>query len=64
MIRTEFHVEGRKQVSITLEPFFMLNLEISRCESLENCLESFFTERTLNDYKNSEGKTVHAKHKY
>jgi len=41
-IRTEFNVEGRNDVSITLEPFFMLNLEISRCEEIESCLESFF----------------------
>lgn len=64
LIRTELTVEGSKTVSITLEQFFMLNLEISRCEEIENCLESFFTERVLNDYKNNEGKKVIAKHKY
>jgi ubiquitin C-terminal hydrolase len=64
MIRTEFNVDGSKQVSITLEPFFILNLEISRCEEIENCLESFFTERVLNDYKNSDGINVRAIHRY
>ena len=42
----------------------MLNLEISRCEELESCLESFFTERRITDYKNAEGRTVVARHKY
>ncbi len=42
LLRTEFHVEGRKQVNVSFEPFFVLNLEITRCEELANCLESFF----------------------
>ena len=39
VIRTEFNVEGSKNVSITLEPFFILNLEISKCEDVDYCLE-------------------------
>ena len=63
MIRTEFHVENSKQASINLEPFFILNLEISKCEEIESCLESFFNERVLNDYV-SNGVPVRATHKY
>lgn len=34
LLRTEFHVEGRKHTNITFEPFFMLNLEISGCHDV------------------------------
>lgn len=51
MIRTELHVEGSKHVSVTYEPFFAINLEITRCEALEDCLHAFFEEKRLNDYK-------------
>lgn len=42
LIRTEFHVEGRKHTNVSFEPFFVLNLEITKCEDLESCLGSFF----------------------
>ena len=61
--RTEFHVEGTKSASITIEPFFILNLEITKCKDLENALESSFNERRINDYKTEQGKLVYAKHK-
>lgn len=38
LIRTELHVEGSKHVSVTYEPFFAINLEITKCEELEDCL--------------------------
>lgn len=50
-IRTELHVQGSKSVSVTFEPFFILHLEITKCEDLENCLYQFFLEKKLNDYK-------------
>ena len=59
VVRTEFHVEKSKQTSVTFEPFFVLNLEITRCEDLESCLHSFFNEKRINDYK-LEGKEVRA----
>ena len=59
-MRTEFSVQNSTP-SITLEPFFMLSLEISRCEEIENCLDSFFKERRLDDYV-SNGVKVHATH--
>lgn len=61
MMRTEFHVEGRKHTNVTFEPFFVLNLEITKCEDLESCLSSFFDQRPLSDYK-EEGKLVKAYH--
>ncbi len=61
LLRTEFHVEGRKQCNVTFEPFFDLQLEISRCADLENCLSSFFEEKPLSDYKD-DGKVVRAYH--
>lgn len=60
-MRTEFHVEGRKHTTVTFEPFFVLNLEITKCEDLESCMSSFFDERYLNDYK-VDGKIVRAYH--
>jgi ubiquitin C-terminal hydrolase len=51
VLRTELHVEGSRQTSVTFEPFFILNLEISKCYDLESCLCSFFDERRLSDYK-------------
>ena len=61
LIRTEFHVEGRKQTNVTFEPFFALNLEISRCEDIENSLDSFFDQKRLSDYK-VDGREVRAYH--
>jgi len=59
LLRTEFHVEGSKKVSVTYEPFFVLNLEITKCEDLQSCLYSFFTEKRIEDYKH-EGRKVKA----
>ena len=39
-----------------MEPFFMLNLEITRDNELESCLESFFEIRPLTDYKTEDNK--------
>lgn len=61
LIRTEFHVEGRKHTNVTFEPFFVLNLEITKCEDLESCLSSFFDQAPLHDYK-VDGKVVRAHH--
>lgn len=61
VVRNEFHIEGSKQVSVTFEPFFILNLEISKCEDLESCLHSFFNAKRLDDYK-LDGKEVRASH--
>ena len=61
LLRTEFHVEGRSQVTVTFEPFFDLQLEISKCGDLENCLSSFFEEKPLSDYKD-DGRVVRAYH--
>lgn len=60
-MRNEFHIDRSKQTSVTFEPFFILNLEISRCEDLEACLFSFFNEKRINDYKvdGVEVKAVH-----
>jgi len=62
LLRTEFHIVGSKKASITYEPFFILNLEITKCEDLESCLYSFFNERRINDYK-VDGRTVGAYYK-
>ena len=61
LLRTEFHVEGRKHVTVSFEPFFLLNLEISRCEDLESCLSSFFETKPLTDYM-VDGKLARAWH--
>lgn len=61
LIRTEFHVEGRKHTNVTFEPFFVLNLEITKCEDLESCLSSFFDQIPLSDYK-VDGNIVRAHH--
>ena len=61
-MRTEFHVVGSKKASLTYEPFFILNLEITKCEDLESCLYSYFNERRLNDYK-VDGRVVGAYYK-
>jgi hypothetical protein len=62
MLRTEFHVEGRKNCTVTFEPFFFLNLEITKCEDLESCLSSFFESNYLSDFKDETGKVVKAYH--
>ena len=62
LLRTEFHVDGRKNCTVTFEPFFALNLEISRCEDLESCLSSYFRSKNLDDYKDEAGKFVKAYH--
>jgi hypothetical protein len=46
---------------VTFEPFFDLQLEISRCADLENCLSSFFEAKPLSDYKD-DGRVVRAYH--
>jgi hypothetical protein len=46
---------------VKFEPFFILNLEISRCEDLESCLHSFFDAKRINDYK-VDGREVRASH--
>ncbi len=61
LLRTEFHIEGRKQCTVSFEPFFDLQLEISRCQDLQSCLNSYFDSKYLNDYK-VEGKVVRAYH--
>lgn len=51
VLRTEFHKQGTKVVSTTYEPFYLLNLEIPKnCFTLQECLDSYFQERVLNDY--------------
>lgn len=50
VLRTDLFVEGSRQTSVTYEPFFILNLEISRCYNLNDCLSSFFQERKISDY--------------
>jgi hypothetical protein len=60
-MRNEFSVMHSKQASVTFEPFFVLNLEITKCEDLESCLHSFFDTKLINDYK-IDGKTVRANH--
>jgi len=62
VLRTEFHIENSKQVSVTYEPFFVISLEITKCEDLESCLFNFFSEKRLNDYKH-EGRPVKAYYK-
>jgi hypothetical protein len=62
LLRTEFHVEGRKNCTVSFEPFFALNLEISKCEDLESCLSSYFRSKYLDDYKDEAGKFVKAYH--
>lgn len=49
-------------MSVTYEPFSVLNLEISKCEDLESCLYSFFTEKRIEDYK-IDGRKVRAYYK-
>jgi ubiquitin C-terminal hydrolase len=61
VLRNEFHIERSNKTSVTFEPFFILNLEISRCEDLESCLQSFFNEKRINDYK-VDGVEVRAVH--
>lgn len=62
LLRTEFHVDGRKNCTVSFEPFFALNLEISRCDTLENCLSSYFQSKYLDDYKDEAGMFVRAYH--
>ncbi len=62
LLRTEFHVDGRKNCTVTFEPFFALNLEILRCDTLENCLSSYFQSKYLDDYKDESGMLVRAYH--
>jgi len=60
-MRNEFTVMNSKHTSVNFEPFFILNLEITKCEDLQSCLHSFFDTKYINDYK-IEGKTVRANH--
>lgn len=51
VLRTEFHVQGAKNVSETHEPFFVLNLEIPKhAKTLQDCLESYFNDKVIHDY--------------
>jgi ubiquitin C-terminal hydrolase len=59
LLKNEFHIEGSKKVSVTYEPFFVLNLEISNSETIDDCLFNFFHEKKINDYK-VEGRHVNA----
>lgn len=60
-MRNEFQVDRSSKISVTYEPFFFLNLEVNRSESLEDCLNAFFKAKPLNDYK-VDGKEVRATH--
>lgn len=42
--QTEIHIEGSRTVSVSHEPFFVLNLEIPRDgdQTLQECLDSYF----------------------
>ncbi len=51
LMRSELSIEKSKKVSVTYEPFFMLNLELVREESVESCLDAFFADKKLEDYK-------------
>lgn len=64
VLQTELHIEGSRSVSLTHEPFFVLNLEIPRngTKNLQTCLNSYFTERRIDDYRHN-GRTVRATHK-
>ena len=64
VLQTELHIEGTRSVSVTHEPFFVLNLEIPRHgqKNLQTCLNSYFTERNIDDYRHK-GRTVRATHK-
>eukprot|EP00347_Sterkiella_histriomuscorum_P023370 403334902 len=61
IVRNEFQIDRSTNVSVTFEPFFFLNLEVNRSESLEECLNNFFRSKIINDYK-LEGKIVRATH--
>lgn len=62
--QTEIHIEGQKSISVSHEPFFVLNLEIPRTgdKNLQTCLASYFQERPIHDYQ-FKGRTVRATHK-
>ena len=51
VIRWERYQYGSKNVSVNFEPFFILQIEITRWEDLESCLDHFFSESRLIDYK-------------
>ena len=42
--QTEIHIEGQRSVSVSYEPFFVLNLEIPRegVKSVQTCLSAYF----------------------
>ena len=46
---------------MSFEPFFDLQLDISRCADLESCHSSFFEAKPLSDYKD-DGRVVRAYH--
>ena len=60
----EVHIEGSRSVSVSHEPFFVLNLEIPRNgdNTLQTCLASYFQERRIHDYQHN-GRNVRATHK-
>lgn len=52
LLRTELHVEGSKHLTVTFEPFFALNLEISnKYNDIESCLSSYFGAKPVDGYK-------------
>lgn len=52
IVRSEFHVEGSRQHSVTFEPFFVLSLPVLDNESsIEDCLTAYFQEEPVTDYK-------------
>lgn len=62
VLRSEFHVEGSRQHSVTFEPFFVLSVPVTENESsIEDCLASYFQEEAVSDYKDeSTGRFVKA----
>ncbi len=46
--KNEFKLEGRSQISITFQPFFLLNLDITKEKTLEASLEHFFKVEEIN----------------
>jgi len=59
ILRNEFNVDRTRQVNVRYEPFFIVNLELNRSETLEDCLFSFCNPKNVQDYKLN-GRTVRA----
>jgi hypothetical protein len=45
--KQEFKIGGSKVIRASLEPFFIINLEIKKDLYLEECLDLYFSDKTV-----------------